>query len=192
MLGLIAVGLYAAVALAAMGAALAGHFGKRPWKDGAAWIFASIFMLLLAAMRLTNAEDRIRQFLRVMIKANGEYGHRWEYQAPLTAIVVVLAAAGLVAAFYLVKRWQRQGKELSQTVIAQLAMLGFVPLFGLRIVSLHLTDRLLYAGPLRLNWLIDIGLTLTIGGAAILYILHCKRGAHADARRTQGRRRARR
>jgi hypothetical protein len=44
-----------------------------------------------------------------------------------------------------------------------------VMLLGLRIVSLHQIDVLLY-GPAKLNWVIDIGASLTVLTAAGFYI----------------------
>ena len=49
-------------------------------------------------------------------------------------------------------------------------MLAFLPLYALRLVSLHDVDKVLYSGGiLRPNWLLDIGLSLTVAGAAFAY-----------------------
>jgi hypothetical protein len=39
----------------------------------------------------------------------------------------------------------------------------------LRVISLHMIDRLLF-GPLKLNWIGDIGASLVVLGAAIYYM----------------------
>lgn len=47
--------------------------------------------------------------------------------------------------------------------------MAMMMLLGLRIVSLHQIDQLLY-GPKKLNWLVDIGASLLAMGAAVVYI----------------------
>ena len=54
-------------------------------------------------------------------------------------------------------------------------MIGLV---ALRLVSFHATDALLYA-PLRLNWVLDIGLTLIVAGSAWAFI---RTAGHRDPR----------
>ncbi len=44
-----------------------------------------------------------------------------------------------------------------------------IGLMMLRIISLHMIDRLLF-GPLKLNWVFDIGSTLAVLAAALYYI----------------------
>lgn len=55
------------------------------------------------------------------------------------------------------------GQKFSPSVVAM------VMLLSLRIISMHQIDQLLY-GPIKLNWLIDIGASLLAMGAEAIYI----------------------
>ena len=46
-------------------------------------------------------------------------------------------------------------------------------IIALRMISLHAMDRLLY-GPLKLNWVGDLGASALVLGAAIYYVLLLK------------------
>jgi hypothetical protein len=78
------------------------------------------------------------------------------------AILLVLLAFALLVRTWVRSRgeWRRQALGIAQ--LASFAMLGLI---ALRMISLHAVDSLLYGG-LRLNWWLDIGLSLLVGAAA--------------------------
>ncbi|MCX7863577.1 MAG: hypothetical protein N2423_00850 [Novosphingobium sp.] len=67
----------------------------------------------------------------------------------------------------------QQGVQMRVTGVAiRWALLGISVMLGvmmLRLISFHATDALLYRGPIRLNWILDIGATALTGWAAIRY-----------------------
>jgi hypothetical protein len=70
--------------------------------------------------------------------------------------------------------------------IALLATAGFLPLYAVRLISWHATDQLLYGGGIHLNWVIDLGLTSIVAGAALLFIFRSSRAAVRCSRRALG------
>ncbi len=69
------------------------------------------------------------------------------------------------------QRWARniRGRRNVARLAGVLASAAMVCLMALRIASLHMTDALLY-GPAKLNWVIDIGVSLVVLIAAIYYV----------------------
>ena len=54
-----------------------------------------------------------------------------------------------------------------------------------RIVSLHFVDKLLFSGPLHLNWLLDIGATFVVAFCALTYARVAGRGRPARGTREE-------
>ena len=77
----------------------------------------------------------------------------------LPALTILLAL--------MVRAWFRtQGKPRERALAtAHLAAAAMLGLIAIRLISFHPVDSLLYGG-MRLNWWIDIGLSLLVGGAA--------------------------
>ncbi|MGB3166565.1 MAG: hypothetical protein WBA68_07315 [Alteraurantiacibacter sp.] len=88
---------------------------------------------------------------------HGLYDGRWGAQAALSILVIVIAAGALWIAWRQWPGWR--DRNLAGVWLARWATLGFAPLMLARLVSWHPLDRLLYTGPVRLNWVSDIGLT---------------------------------
>jgi drug/metabolite transporter (DMT)-like permease len=127
-------------------------------------VMFGLFMLL----RFYNAEEIARSSVRAYFRAEGVYTSRRTVQAPLVALLLVIVAA---AAFALMYRWSRivRGRRNVARVVAVVAVLAMLLLIALRLASLHAIDALLY-GPLKFNWIIDIGASLTVMGAAAYYV----------------------
>ena len=141
------------------------------------WISIGVLFALLAASRFFGVEQGLTEALRESLKESGAYGERRSWQAPVVALLTVIAGAvGLFLAYRFAER-QHGRRNHARTVgaIAALAMLGLV---ALRLASFHAVDALLF-GPLKLNWVLDIGSTLAVIGAAIYYIriVHSPRAA---------------
>lgn len=156
------------IALSAWAAQTA--LGRRQnFAERRSWVLVAASFLGLALLRLVNAEELLRQSLRQTIIDQGVYANRWDVQRPLVAVSMALAAVLFV---WIVRRLSVPiGDRLDLPVrVALLAVLGFVPLLALRVISLHGTDMILYHGPLRLNWVLDAGLSLTVAASALIYI----------------------
>lgn len=166
---------YAFVALSALWASRAAHSCRMPRAEQWHWLAVAAAFVLLIAVRQFGVEELLRDSLRQTLRAEGIYGVRREFQRPLTAIIIVVGAGfGLVA----VLRFPGWSSRTRLAVwCARWATLGYIPLYCLRIVSLHATDVLLYRGPLRLNWLIDGGLAAVAGIAALAYALRLRQKA---------------
>lgn len=106
--------------------------------------------------------------MRAYLMTEGAYGARRTVQAPLVALAMTSA---VLATFVLLFRWSRtvRGRRNVARAVAILAVLVMVLLIALRLASLHSLDALLY-GPLKLNWIIDIGISLTVLGVAAYYV----------------------
>ncbi|WP_143736923.1 hypothetical protein [Erythrobacter tepidarius] len=127
----------------------------------------ALFFAVLIALRLLNVEDSLRNALRAALRAEDSYQERREIQGPIIATIVLLAGAGTLALHYRTMRYVRGRRNVARMAALWGAM-AMLCLIGLRIISLHSVDALLY-GAAKLNWIIDIGASLTVLGAAIYY-----------------------
>ena len=141
--------IYGMIALLCLAPAVTGSGALRRH-----WLAAAALMVGLIAMRLAGGEDRIRQAAREMAMQSGNYASRWEFQIPL-ALGVALAGTALLAG--LLRHWRAapRGSRQRLVIVSRFGMLGLLLLYALRLVSLHQIDAILYAGPLRLNWIFE-------------------------------------
>ena len=122
----------------------------------------------MIAMRAFDWEDSFRQVMRRSLRADQAYESRRDFQRPMVAAAVVVFAC---LAMWMVSHVVRAAGSRRRIALAcaSLATLALAGLLILRLISLHQIDRLLY-GPLKLNWLGDIGLSVTALAAAVYYI----------------------
>lgn len=165
---------YLVAALVCLAAAWIGPKTGRSKGDMAVWLCAAAMFLLFVGMRLTGGEDMLRAALRSVATGEGFYNARALGQI---AALIVLAGVGWLGWHKIRDDWRK--KRGSRTAVfirwALLGMAGFVVLYALRLISLHFVDRLLYAGPVRLNWVLDGALTVTVAAAALFYFQHCRK-----------------
>ncbi len=167
-LSLAAAGLYALVVMAALAAAvLAKKRDEQLWHRASWLVLAGLFTLLLVS-RVAGLEDLLREALRDLLRADAAYDRRQAIQRPVVASLVALALAAVGWGLYRTAKYRTGRRNLA--VLAALAG-GFALLFlaALRLISLHAIDGLLY-GPLKLNWLADIGASSLVAGAAVYYV----------------------
>lgn len=184
MLSLVAAALYGAVVLSCL-AALATALIKRQipahWRS---WGMLAVLFTVLAVLRVLNLEEIWRDELRDLLLATDSYDDRRGFQG-----IVVLVIAGLVGAagFFWIFRKARgaRGRRNFTVIAAQAAGMAMAALIAVRIVSFSAIDRLLF-GPLKLNWVMDIGASVLVAGCAAYYIWVVAQGAAIkprDARR---------
>lgn len=167
-LSLSAAGIYVIVLAACLAAAFAAaRFRQAPahWRT---WAFIALGFSLLAFLRVIGAEEIIRDSFRQLLAVEGVYENRRSFQRPLAA--GILGTMSAAVALGLLRQWYlARGRRNVAVVVGLAGLATMVMLLGLRIVSLHQLDMLLY-GPLKLNWIMDLGASLAVLGAALLYI----------------------
>lgn len=172
-LSFIAAGFYLVVLAGCVAAYLAAQRFRQPPSHWRTWAFLAISFLVLALLRLVGFEDSAREALRELLALEGSYDNRRSFQRPLAAGLVAVASA--MVALGLMRQWQlARGRRNVALVIALAGLAVMVAMLGLRLVSLHQVDMLLY-GPMKLNWILDLGASLTVLGAAVLYIHYVRK-----------------
>lgn len=165
-LALVACGLYLGVAVSCGFAARnAMSHGSRKF-----WILSGVFFVGLAVLRGTGIENAITDALREQLYLENAYENRREFQRPLSAAAFVLICAALYL-FYLKRPAPRAG---ARGWARFWAMIGITVMFGvilMRLISFHELDRLLY-GPVRMNWVLDIGSALLVAASAVIFGRH--------------------
>jgi hypothetical protein len=165
---LAAVGLYLLVSFVA-GAGLFGalRFRQAVW-HARAWLLIMVLFAALAALRGLGLEDFWQDALRNMMRADGAYQDRRAFQRPLAAGVI--AVAGLIAFLWAYRGFRSvRGRRNVAVMVGAASAFAMIALVALRLISLHPVDALLY-GPFKLNWIVDIGSSLTVLGAALTYL----------------------
>ena len=167
MFNLLGSGLYFMVALTALLAAVMVR-GDRAG-DRIHWLGIAALFIGFAASRWFQIEVGLSSMLRETIRSAGAYGERASWQAPATVVLVVLLFA---LGWYFIATWRRRspGSRARAVFISRFAGIALLLFVGVRIASLHAIDKLIYSGgPIRLNYLIDLGLTGIVLAMAILY-----------------------
>lgn len=166
-LGLMACAIYLLVAVATTSGALLAHRHKQQRWHLYGWLALSGFFALLVVLRLVGFEDLLRDELRETLRASSTYGSRRDYQRPAAAGLLVMAA--LAASWWALRTLRlAKGRRNICVLVGLFGGMAMVFLMALRLISLHLIDALLY-GPLKLNWIGDIGLSLLVAWAAVYY-----------------------
>ena len=101
--------------------------------------------------------------------ADGSYLDRGDLQRPVAAVVV---AGGAIVALLFAYHFSRhvRGRREKAVAVATAGTLLMLALVTIRLVSLHAIDRWLY-GPLKLNWVADLGISMLVAGCAVYFVL---------------------
>ncbi len=167
MLSLAASGIYGLVMLACIVAAVTARQHRQPSNHWWTWAALALLFVVLMAVRLGGVEEWLRATLRETLRADGDYRDRRSIQAPIVAAILVIAGLGTLGFLYQATR-RLAGRRNLARLAAVIAALAMVFLIALRMASLHMIDALLY-GPVKLNWVIDLGASLTVIAAAFYY-----------------------
>ena len=167
-LSLIASSIYGLVVVACLFAAQAARRERQLPGHWRTWALIAVLFVVLSVLRFYSVEELVRDSLRATFRAEGAYRDRRTYQAPLVAFIFVIIG---VFAFALLYRWSRivRGRRNVARIVAVVASCGMLFLMLLRLASLHIIDGLLY-GALKLNWVLDLGFSVTVIAAAITYV----------------------
>jgi len=131
------------------------------------WSAIAVLFVALGVMRLFAFEDLLREALRTVVRNQGAYDNRREFQGPVFAALFIAAAFFGGFWFYRTSRTVG-GRRNVATMIAIGCAFALAFLVMLRIVSLHSVDQLLY-GALKLNWIIDIGSSIVVLACGVYY-----------------------
>lgn len=179
MLNLAASFLYLCIALLCARASVAAR--RAGGRHAFFWTFATALFLALIAWRALAVEEHLRAMLRDLLRSDGVYADRRTIQRPVAAALLI----GLVAVTALAWRF-RPGMSMARPSEAvRWAITGILlmsSLILLRVTSFHQLDAFLY-GPLRLNWLVDIGSSALVGFASWRFVRALER---LMARRPRG------
>jgi len=168
MLSLAAAGFYVVVVAAVLTALLTARKQRQqPWHSRV-WLVVALVFVALAASRVYSLEEILRTELREWLRAEGAIAGRRVWQGYLIAGALAATSAGGLFACYWASR-KVKGRRNLAALIALGSTVAMLMLVAMRIISLHALDQLLF-GPLKLNWVGDLGLSLTVLAAAIYYV----------------------
>ncbi len=113
-------------------------------------------------------EALLRDQLRAAFFDEALYEQRRSFQRPIAALAIAIAAALVLLIPMRFGKSLRSRPDLAVFgACASASAMVFVLL--MRLISLHQIDALLY-GPLKLNWIIDLGASLLVAAAAVVFI----------------------
>lgn len=165
---LAAAAFYVVVALAAMAACGTASTSGQPRWNRNVWLALAVLFVVLIVLRGFGIEDVVRNALRTELRSDGTYSDRRWMQGMIASIVLAVVAAAGFFWFYRATR-SLSGRRNFATMAGLLAGAAMVLLVMLRMISLHMIDRALY-GPFKLNWIVDLGASAVVLGAAIYYV----------------------
>lgn len=167
-LSLVACLLYGVVAGAVVRAGREARRNRQQLWHVRAWSLMALYFVVLIVLRLLNLEEGIRESMREMLEAQNLLAERRSLQGPIIAVAIILFASCSMLAAY----WTSQRVSGRRNIALAVAIVACGVMFAtmvMRTVSLHALDRLLN-GPLKLNWVGDIGSSLAVLGAALFYV----------------------
>jgi cytochrome bd-type quinol oxidase subunit 2 len=171
-LSLVAAAFYLLAAVAAIFASQSAHSHRQQAWHMRCWAGVAAFFVLLAVSRAFNIEETLRADLRDWLKAEDLRQGRRSYQGVLIAIAIAACAAiGLYCTYLMARRIS--GRRNIAVAVAVVSSGAMTALIAMRLISLHAMDVLLF-GPLKLNWIGDLGSTAAAMGAAAYYVLLLK------------------
>lgn len=166
-LSLVAAGLYLLVAGAAVTAVWRALVLRQVAWHRWGWAMIAAMFIGFALMRVFAIEEILRSDLRMALYFDDVYETRRSLQGPLFAIIFIIAAAMAASLVYFVASGVK-GRRNGAALVAIGCTGGMFFLAALRLVSLHSVDALLY-GPMKLNWIADLGLSLCVLASALRY-----------------------
>jgi hypothetical protein len=164
-----AAGLYTVIVALSLYAAMAARRYSQPRAHYWIWGLIGLSFGAFALLRIVGAEELLRMMLRNQLSNDGIYDARRSFQRPLVIVLMVMFAALMLWGLVQQYRAAAHGRRNTALFIALAAVATILFVMGLRIVSLHQVDWVLY-GPAKLNWFLDIGASLTVAAAAGYYV----------------------
>lgn len=163
--------LYAGVSFVCFRASVLAGSGEGYSRQRRFWASVGGFFLALIALRLSGSEEMLRALLRDGLHEEGAYQARRSIQSVIASIVLSGLGIGTLVFLYRNRPGRNASRRELARLVARLAVVAMCGLLGLRIISLHTIDQLLYHGP-HLNWVIDIGSSLIVLASALAHAVN--------------------
>jgi hypothetical protein len=115
------------------------------------WLGACALMALLGLNKQLDLQTLFTEVGRDLAHSQGWYEQRRKYQALFIIAIGIVGTAAAFGAAYLLRRVARR------IVLALGGLSALVVFIVVRAASFHHVDILLRSGPIRLNWLLELG-----------------------------------
>lgn len=168
-LSLMAAGLYTVIVAVCLYAATVARRSSQPRAHYWIWGLIGLGFGAFALLRIVGAEEMLRMMLRDQLSSDGIYATRRSIQRPVVIVLMLMFTASMLWGLMQQYRAAMHGRRNTALFIALAAVATMLFVMGLRIISLHQVDWVLY-GPAKLNWFLDIGASLTVAAAAVYYV----------------------
>ncbi len=121
------------------------------------WGFAAVALLLLGVNKQLDLQTWFTEVLRDLARAQGWYAVRRSYQVLFILAVLAGGVVGMVTVGYALRGGLRR-------VAGAVSGLGLVVVFVIvRAASFHHVDLWIGRGPVRLNWILELGGLALVG-----------------------------
>jgi hypothetical protein len=115
------------------------------------WLLVTLIMLLLGINKQLDLQTLFTEILRDMAHAQGWWEERRKYQVVFILFILLVGASGTALLAYVLRKVLRR-------VLGAVVGLGVIASFVvIRAASFHHIDILLRSGPVRLNWILELG-----------------------------------
>jgi hypothetical protein len=143
------------------------------------WLLCSALLAVLAINKQLDLQSWFTQVARDVAVRGGWYERRRRHQVAFVLLLLIGGAAGMLALTYLLRNVVRR----ALVVLVGIGML--LCFIVVRAASYHYVDRLLTYGPVRLNWVLEIGGIAVIAGGIAAAERHDRAVAVAGVPKTQ-------
>lgn len=129
------------------------------------WVLVTAAMLFLGINKQLDLQTLFTEVLRDMAREQGWYEERRTYQLLFIVAIALAGGVGTAALAWALRKVLRR-------VLGAVLGLGLIATFVvIRAASFHHVDVLLGAGPIRLNWILELG------GIAMIIVSAYRSGA---------------
>ena len=141
-------------------------------------LLAAIAFAGLALWRFFGTEEWLRTLARAWLAESGRYQTRKALQV---AALLVLAIPAVLVLVRIARGLRRNGSVDRAAWLIEAGLWGMAMLMALRLTSWGPIDRILYGGPVHLNWLVEGAIVALVGLGAARTVMACRRQRGSQA-----------
>ena len=146
--------------------------GFAPWRRvRRLLLLAAIVFTGLALWRFFGTEEWLRSLARAWLAESGRYQTRKGLQI---AALLVMAIPAMLVLLHSTRGLRPNGSVDRAAWLIETGLLGMAMLMALRLVSWGPIDRILYGGPVHLNWFAEAALVALIVLGASRTVMGCR------------------